>query len=141
MPYTWDDENNMICPKCDSSMTIKFEFDQEGEEKPHYSHDDEWVRSCGFSMPCRRYSDWFGADDLHREVAEYIENNKDCEQPLKIFYSGFMACLVYSDDVVVFGYDGNEYCHSFHFTNEEPHIQSFMAQVLDLGIVSKPSKS
>ena len=64
-------------------MSIKFEFDQEGEEKPHYSPDDEWVCDCGFSLPCRRYSDWFGGDDLHREVvAEYLEDNKDGEQPL-----------------------------------------------------------
>ena len=109
-------------------MSIKFEFDQEGEEKPHYSPDDEWVCDCGFSLPCRRYSDWFGEDDLHKEVVAYLDHNEN--QPLNIFYSGFMVCIIYPEEAVVFGYDGNEYCHSFHFTNEEPHIQPFLAQVL-----------
>jgi hypothetical protein len=57
-------------------MSIKFEFDQEGEEKPHYSPDDEWVCDCGFSLPCRRYSDWFGEDDLHKEVVAYLDHNE-----------------------------------------------------------------
>ena len=109
-------------------MSIKFGFDQEGEEKPHYSPDDEWVCDCGFSLPCRRYSDWFGEDDLHKEVVAYLDHNEN--QPLNIFYSGFMVCIIYPEEAVVFGYDGNEYCHSFHFTNEEPHIQPFLAQVL-----------
>lgn len=128
MRYSWDDDNNLLCPKCKASMSIKFEFDQEGEEKPHYSPDDEWVCDCGFSLPCRRYSDWFGEDDLHKEVVAYLDHNET--QPLNIFYSGFMVCIIYSEEAVVFGYDGNEYCHSFHFTNEEPHIQPFLAQVL-----------
>ena len=88
MRYSWDDDNNLLCPKCKASMSIKFEFDQEGEEKPHYSLDDEWVCDCGFSLPCRRYSDWFGEDDLHKEVVAYLDHNET--QPLNIFYSGFM---------------------------------------------------
>ncbi len=128
--YQWDEDDNLLC-RCGESMKVKFEYEQTEGEEDYYSHEDEWVcESCDFSLPCRRYSDWFGGDDLHREVAEYLESNKDGEQPLSILYSGFMVCVIYSDEAVVFGYDGNEYCHSFHFTNEEPHIQPFLAQVL-----------
>jgi hypothetical protein len=128
MPYKFDDEDNMICRKCGKSMTINFAWEQNDEERPHYSHEDEWICSCGFSMPCRRYSDWFGGDDLHKEVAEYLEGLD--EQPLRILYSGFMVCVIFPQEVAVFGYDGSEYCHSFYFTNEEPEIQPFLAQLL-----------
>ena len=122
----------MICRKCGKSMSIKFGWEQDDDEKPHYSHEDEWVCSCGFSMRCRRYSDWFGGDDLHKEVNEYLANHD--EDPIKILYSDFMACIVWHDEVVVFGYDGNEYCHSFAFTNEEPDIQPLVVEMLGLSI-------
>jgi hypothetical protein len=131
MPYQFDNNDNMICRKCGKSMTINFAWEQD-EERPHYSDEDEWVCSCGFSMPCRRYADWFGSGDLHEEVADYLENFD--EQPIKILYSGFMACIVWENEVVVFGYDGNEYTHSFLFSNEEPFIQPALTQMMGLGL-------
>ncbi len=128
MPYQFDDEDNMICRKCGKSMSIKFEYQQDADSKPSYGHEDEWVCSCGYSMPSRRYSDWFGSGDLHKEVAEYLEGID--EPPLRILYSDWMVCVIFPQDVVVFGYDGSEYCHSFYFTNEEPEIQPFLAQLL-----------
>ena len=89
----------MICRKCGKSMTINFAWEQNDEERPHYSHEDEWICSCGFSMPCRRYSDWFGGDDLHKEVANYLEGLD--EQPLRILYSGFMVCVIFPQEVAV----------------------------------------
>ena len=120
MLYEWDDNSNLIC-RCGKSMIMKFAYEQK-EDTPNYSYEDEWVcEGCDFTLPSRRYSDWFGGDDLHKEVNGYLANHD--EDPIKILYSDFMACIVWHDEVVVFGYDGNEYCHSFAFTNEEPVIQ------------------
>jgi hypothetical protein len=55
------------------------------------------------------------------EVQEVIEHNG---QPLKILYDGYMACLIYPDNVLIFGYDGNEYCHTFQFCEEEESIET-----------------
>ena len=135
MLYEWDDNSNLIC-RCGKSMIMKFAYEQK-EDTPNYSYEDEWVcEGCDFTLPSRRYSDWFGSGDTHEEVAHYLEKNADGEQPLRILYSGFMVCIIYAEDVVIFGYDGNEYTHSFHFTNEEPHIQPFLAQVLRLDRLS-----
>ena len=137
MLYEFDENDNLIC-RCGEAMKIKFEFPQElgTDATPHYSGEDEWVcESCDFSLPCRRYSDWFGSGDTHEDVAEYLGRmEKEGELPLRIFYDRFMVCMVYPNEVVVFGYDGNEYTHSFHFTNEEPHIQPTLSLAFQLGL-------
>jgi len=88
------------------------------DEKPdfdnHYeSLDDYWVCGvCHAEKPSRRYRDWFGRGDTDVEVHEHIENHGE---PLKIMFNDYMACLIYPDSVLVFGYDGNEYMQSFGF--------------------------
>ena len=136
--YQWDEDNNLLC-RCGESMKVKFEYEQTEGEKPHYGYEDEWVcESCDFSLPCRRYSDWFGSGDTHADVAAYLERTKESEGlPLRVFYDGFMVCLVYPNEVIVFGYDGNEYTHSFYFTNEEPHIQPTLSLAFQLGLGTK----
>ena len=96
-------------------------------EKPdwesHYPDtDDYWdCKKCGVIKPSRRYKDWFGSDDLDIEVYEYLEANlEENGTPLSVMVSGYMACVVWEDSVIVFGYDGNEYCHSFGFELEAP---------------------
>jgi hypothetical protein len=130
MIYEFDDNGNMMC--CENGMTYHFEWEQ--SNTPSYSDEDKWIcEVCNFTLPSRRYSDWFGSGDLHQEVADYLEASADEKgMPLRIFFDGYMACLVYAEDVVIFGYDGNEYTHSFHFTNEEPNRQPFISQVLGL---------
>ena len=134
MIYEFDDDGNMMC--CEKGMTYHFEWEQSDGEysTPSYSDEDKWIcEVCNFTLPSRRYSDWFGSGDLHQEVADYLETNAEKEgMPLRILFDGYMACLIYPTDVVVFGYDGNEYTHSFHFTNEEPNRQPFISQVLGL---------
>jgi hypothetical protein len=117
-------------------MTYIFEREQDDSEhsQPSYSHKDKWACGiCNSVTPSRKYSDWFGSGDLHTEIQIYMEETaEEYGMPLRILFDGYMACLVYPTDVVVFGYDGNEYTHSFHFTNEEPNRQPFIAQVLGL---------
>ena len=130
--YKFDDDNNMICV-CGKSMIYHFDYNQDNENSPLYSSDDTWgCNSCSFSLPSRRYSDWFGEGDTHQDLAEYLENNES--QPLRVFFSGYMVCVIYPEEVAVFGYDGNEYTHSFWFTNEEPHIQPSHTLEFQLGV-------
>ena len=98
-----------------------------GDEKPdfddHYENDDDyWLcKECDKMKPSRRYRDWFGSDDLDIEVYEYLEANlEENGTPLSVMVSGYMACVVWEDSGIVFGYDGNEYCHSFGFELEAP---------------------
>jgi len=81
----------------------------------YFSKDDSWFcESCGDSKESYVYKDWFGSDDLEIEIYEYLET-KSPEKPLVVMKEGYMACVVWEDSIVVFGYDGNEYCHSFGF--------------------------
>lgn len=99
-----------------------------GDDEPKFSDsrrpckDDFWIcETCQRKKPSRKYSDWFGSDDLEIEVYEYLEQRHDeLGDPLSVMYSDYMACIVWSDSVIVFGYDGNEYCHSFGFELEAP---------------------
>mgnify|MGYP003660394659 FL=1 len=94
------------------------------------SLEDNWVcESCDETLPSRRYSDWFGQGDTDEELKEYLESNEDT--PLRIFYDGYMVCIVFAEYVVVFGYDGNEYVHTFCF--EEP-TDKIASQLFRLGI-------
>ena len=143
MPYDLDECGNLKC--CGKTMTYHFEWEQSDSEHstPSYSDEDKWTCGiCNSVIPSRRYSDWFGSGDLHEELVNYIEQSKDEDgMPLRILFDGYMVCLVYPTDVVVFGYDGNEYTHSFHFTDEEPKSQSFTSQVLGwdkLTLVEEP---
>lgn len=97
--------------------------DDEPDFDDHYENaDDYWLcKKCDKVKPSRRYKDWFGSDDLDIEIYEYLEERKDeWGRPLSVMISGYMACIVWNDTVVVFGYDGNEYCHSFGFELEAP---------------------
>ena len=58
------------------------------------------------------YSDWFGSGDSHTDYREAVA---EYGEPQEVSQDGFMLCLIYADKVVVTGYDGNEYCHSFTF--------------------------
>lgn len=99
-----------------------------GDEEPSFSdnrnpgRDDFWIcEKCQKKKPSRKYHDWFGTDDLDIEVYEYLNKNRDeLGDPLSVMFSGYMACIVWEDSVIVFGYDGNEYCHSFGFELESP---------------------
>ena len=123
------DEHDYPTPHkcCGKVMSYRWDdLDQDKYEIIDGSHyptlDDEWeCESCGKTLPSRRYRDWFGSGDLDMEVQEVIEHNG---QPLKILYDGYMACLIYPDNVLIFGYDGNEYCHTFQFCEEEESIET-----------------
>ena len=98
-----------------------------GDEEPdfddHYETDnDYWLcLDCDKMKPSRRYRDWFGSDDLDIEIHNYLEENlEEHGNPLSVMISGYMACVVWQDSVIVFGYDGNEYYHSFGFELEAP---------------------
>lgn len=66
------------------------------------------------NMESRPYADWFGHGDVKTDVIDVV---KQYGEPLEVLVEegGFMACVIYSDRVVVKGYDGNEYQHEFHF--------------------------
>jgi hypothetical protein len=102
------------------------------DEKPdfedHYSNrDDYWFcEQCDKHKESRRYKDWFGRGDTEEEVHEVIE---DKGEPLKVMYDGYMACMIYPDMVLVFGYDGNEYCHSFGFEAQPQDITQLNLRV------------
>ena len=98
-----------------------------GDEKPdfddHYENDDDyWLcKKCDTMKPSRRYRDWFGSDDLDIEIYNYLEENREENgEPLQVMVDGYMACVVWPDCVIVFGYDGNEYYQSFGFSLESP---------------------
>ena len=109
---------------CGHQMTFVAVKTTFGDEKPdfddHYENDnDYWLcKNCDKTKPSRRYRDWFGSDDLDIEIYEYLATQK--QDPLSVMISGYMACVVWKDSVIVFGYDGNEYCHSFGFELESP---------------------
>jgi len=95
------------------------------KEEPDFSDSryvnekDYWLcYKCDNMKPSRKYRDWFGADDLDIEIYEYLATQN--QEPLSVMVSGYMACVVWKDSVIVFGYDGNEYCHSFGFELESP---------------------
>jgi hypothetical protein len=71
------------------------------------------------SLPSRPYDDWFGSGDTRDDVQRVVEQHGP---PLEILLQGdgFMACIIYPDKVFVVGYDGNEYCHAFVFSRQEP---------------------
>jgi len=87
------------------------------ERKRYPDLEDTWeCDSCGASRPSRRYRDWFGTGDTDEDLIQYLKSNED--SPLRIFFDAYMVCIIYAEYVIVFGYDGNEYCHSFCF--DEP---------------------
>lgn len=63
-------------------------------------------------MKERKYHDWFGDGDTNKDVSDAIKTHG---VPERVFYEkdAYMAALVYSDKVVVVGYDSNEYTHEF----------------------------
>ena len=80
------------------------------------SLEDFWICSkCATEKPSRRYRDWFGHGDTDVEVQDIIDSKGD---PLKVMYDGYMACMIYPHEVIVHGYDGNEYCHGFGFSSD-----------------------
>mgnify|MGYP000868010678 FL=1 len=58
------------------------------------------------------YSDWFGSGDSHTDYREAVA---EYGEPQEVIHDEFMLCLIYTDKIVVTGYDGNEYTHSFTF--------------------------
>tara|TARA_B100002019_G_C21241935_1_gene586055 strand:- start:1211 stop:1672 length:462 start_codon:yes stop_codon:yes gene_type:complete len=112
---------------CGNPMTFVAVETTYGDEEPdfddHYETDnDYWLcLDCDKMKPSRRYRDWFGSDDLDIEIHNYLEENREEHgEPLQVMVDGYMACIVWDDSVIVFGYDGNEYCHSFGFQVESP---------------------
>ncbi len=116
---------HLCCGKQMSYVGVETTF---GDDKPDFSddryerRDDYWrCYECDKVKPSRKYRDWFGADDLDIEVYEYLKERRDEDgDPLSVMFSGYMACVVWQDSVIVFGYDGNEYCHTFGFELEAP---------------------
>jgi len=102
--------------------------DEEPDFEGHYSNrDDYWLcLECDKQKESRRYRDWFGMGDTEEEVHEVIENHGE---PLKVMYDDYMACMIYTDEVLVFGYDGNEYCHSFGFEAKPQDITQLNLRV------------
>ena len=102
--------------------------DNEPDWEDHYSNrDDYWLcLECKKQKESRRYRDWFGRGDTEEEVHEFIENNSE---PLKVMYDDYMACLIYPDSIIIFGYDGNEYCHSFAFQAQPQDITTLNLRV------------
>ena len=112
---------------CGHQMTyvgVQTTWDDDKPDWENYypSDDDYWLcKKCGTTKPSRKYRDWFGSDDLDIEIYEYLEENlEENGTPLSVMVSGYMACVVWQDSVIVFGYDGNEYYHSFGFELEAP---------------------
>jgi len=112
---------------CGHQMTFVGVETTWGDEKPdfddHYENDDDyWLcKKCDTMKPSRRYRDWFGSDDLDIEIYNYLEENREENgEPLQVMVDGYMACVVWPDSVIVFGYDGNEYYQSFGFSLESP---------------------
>ena len=98
---------------------MSYQWSDEGDDG-YPCEEDGWLcLSCGETRPSRRYRDWFGKGDTDHDLKEYLESIE--ETPLFIFHDAYMVCLVFPTHVVVFGYDGNEYCHSFRF--DTPHSQ------------------
>ena len=61
-----------------------------------------------------KYSDWFGDGSTHEDFIDAVANHG---RPETVMRDGCMIALVYSDKIVVCGYDGNEYTHQFVFKN------------------------
>ena len=64
------------------------------------------------AKPDTKYSDWFGDGSSH---ADYMGAVNDYGKPDAVYQKANMLALVYSDKIVVIGYDGNEYTHEFVF--------------------------
>lgn len=66
----------------------------------------------------RSYSDWFGIGDNLSDFNGIVASHGE---PESVFESDedYMIAVVYLDKIIVSGYDGNEYCHSFTFTKEQ----------------------
>ena len=111
MSYQWTDEDDDAYPM----------------------EEDEWLcLSCGHTLPSRRYRDWFGKGDTDEELKDYLTHmDIQGHTPLRIFYDRYMVCVVFSEFVSVFGYDGNEYCHAFNFDEATDKIAN---QLFHLGI-------
>ena len=62
----------------------------------------------------RPYSDWFGKGDTKEDVENVIAEHG---RPQEVLMEGvgYMACVIYSDKVIVTGYDGGEYRPTFEF--------------------------
>lgn len=72
---------------------------------------DEFVASGGVS-----YSDWFGSGNtLH----DYLAFNEKADQ---IYIDEFMVLAIFPSNIRCFGYDGNEYCHTFTFQKQTPSV-------------------
>ena len=61
------------------------------------------------------YSDWFGRGNTKTDTEEMVAHEGIPLQILESTDSPYMICLVYKDKIIVNGYDGNEYTHTFTF--------------------------
>jgi len=64
------------------------------------------------ATPTVGYSDWFGSGNSHDDYREVVGEGS---APIEVFQSGHMLCLLWPDRIVITGYDGNEYHHTFEF--------------------------
>jgi hypothetical protein len=62
--------------------------------------------------PEGKYSDWFGEGS---NKLDYASATAEHGLPSAVYQSGHMLALVYDNKIVITGYDGNEYCHTFVF--------------------------
>ena len=62
------------------------------------------------------YSDWFGSGSTH---GDYNDTINAYGTPQNVLRHGCMLALVYTDKIVVAGYDGGEYFHEFVFSDQK----------------------
>ena len=70
------------------------------------------------SLVSRPYSDWFGKGDTKDDVMVVVRQHGEPQEVL-LEETGYMACVIYADRVVVVGYDGSECCHTFEFSRTQ----------------------
>lgn len=69
------------------------------------------------ALPNNKYSDWFGDGDGHSDYRDAVQ---DGPAPSEVLRSGDMLCLIWTNKVIVTGYDGNEYHQTFEFNRAVP---------------------
>lgn len=67
------------------------------------------------SQPATHYSDWFGKGNTHQDYRDIV---KDEGEPQEVYQDHCMICLLYTDKIIVVGYDGDEYFHTFTFLRQ-----------------------
>lgn len=73
---------------------------------------EEFVKTHG-----KDYSDWFGKGNTLLDASNIVSLKKI--EPIEVIEEDgrktYMVCLVFKDEIIITGYDGNSNCHNFHF--------------------------